>query len=618
MTHRSRLHEAARKGGLPEIERLLESGLDVDSYDEVGETPLMAACLSADAPAELVRLLLDRGADPNALTRPEAADEPDGSGPDPFEALEGMPELTGGIDNLPEILQAVRTMNEQRRGRGAEAGPERSSVLSLAVKSAGLEKLRLLLERGADPNYRSAGGYTPVILAAYARRMDVIELLLAAGASPDGATRYNESALSVLSRSGEFGPVARILELGADPAPLAWTPLHRAAALGTPDEIAALLDAGADPETRDRWERTPLLVAIHAGKIENASMLLEHGSDRTATGRCGKAATHYPIDHDDAPMLRWLLDRGFPADAMDDFKDTPLMHAVEEGALACFEALLDEGVEWRRTSKSKKPLIATATDPEIIRRLIELGQNAVDLDDEVLRDWIGVGNRDDLPVTEAEFQAGRSRRFGTANPERMDVPFWNAMVRNGWDAWQATRIFDHDSFGLEDPVWCHKRFGMSLTPLPDGRWVQIAGEHEDHYDPDFCIYNDVIVHDGQGGFEIFSYPEDVFPPTDFHSATLVGEWLYIIGNLGYPETRAAFDYQTPVFRLHTGDWRIERVATRGESPGWIHEHQAKLEGDCIRVFQGKRCFVADGGGEECRGLLGSFALDLESGAWRQR
>ena len=46
---------------------------------------------------------------------------------------------------------------------------------------------------------------------------------------------------------------------------------------------------------------------------------------------------------------------------------------------------------------------------------------------------------------------------------------------------------------MDGPVWCFSRFGTSLTELPDGRFVQIGGEHEDFYDPDFCIYNDVTV-----------------------------------------------------------------------------------------------------------------------------
>ena len=65
------------------------------------------------------------------------------------------------------------------------------------------------------------------------------------------------------------------------------------------------------------------------------------------------------------------------------------------------------------------------------------------------------------------------------------------------------------------PGWCADRFGQSLTLLPDGRAVQVGGEHEDHYDPDFCIYNDVFVHGPDGDLAIYGYPADVFPPSDF-------------------------------------------------------------------------------------------------------
>ena len=45
----------------------------------------------------------------------------------------------------------------------------------------------------------------------------------------------------------------------------------------------------------------------------------------------------------------------------------------------------------------------------------------------------------------------------------------------------------------EQPFWSWQRFGRTSTALPDGRVIHIAGEHEDFYDPDFCIYNDVMV-----------------------------------------------------------------------------------------------------------------------------
>jgi hypothetical protein len=52
----------------------------------------------------------------------------------------------------------------------------------------------------------------------------------------------------------------------------------------------------------------------------------------------------------------------------------------------------------------------------------------------------------------------------------------------------------------------------------DRRTVQIAGKHEDHYDPDFRIYNDVFVHT-RDGITVHGYPQSDLPPTDFRTAT---------------------------------------------------------------------------------------------------
>jgi hypothetical protein len=104
------------------------------------------------------------------------------------------------------------------------------------------------------------------------------------------------------------------------------------------------------------------------------------------------------------------------------------------------------------------------------------------------------------------------------------------MVRTGVHAYAArTQFNDQDPFTNPGAVWCFDRFGSSLTPMDGGRYVQIDGEHEDFYDSDFYIYNDVVVHDGKGDLQIYGYPREVFPPTDFHTATLCGDCIFIIG-----------------------------------------------------------------------------------------
>jgi hypothetical protein len=176
-------------------------------------------------------------------------------------------------------------------------------------------------------------------------------------------------------------------------------------------------------------------------------------------------------------------------------------------------------------------------------------------------------------------------------------PFWRDMIRTGLSGYEGARFFGKED-DLAHPIWAARRFGQSLTFLPDGRIIQIAGEHEDSYDPDFCIYNDVFVHHPDGGIDVCGYPEDVFPPTDFHTATLVNKrYIWIIGSLGYRDYRQPG--VTPVYRLDTQSLRMERMEVAGSGPGWISSHRARLlDQTKIEVSGGQVAILgADGRGD---------------------
>ncbi|HTH46414.1 MAG TPA: hypothetical protein VMB21_02785 [Candidatus Limnocylindria bacterium] len=183
----------------------------------------------------------------------------------------------------------------------------------------------------------------------------------------------------------------------------------------------------------------------------------------------------------------------------------------------------------------------------------------------------------DASITQELFLKWRSPRFGSSNPELMTNPVWDWLVNTKISAFQAAERFKGPDAFSAGPGWCFNRFGQSKTLLPDGRIVLIAGEHEDYYDPDFFIYNDVVVRHPDGKIEIFGYPQAVFPPTDFHSATIVGNMIIILGNVGYSEARKSGLTQTRI--LDITSFVITSVQSSGESPGWIHGHTATLSED---------------------------------------
>lgn len=180
-------------------------------------------------------------------------------------------------------------------------------------------------------------------------------------------------------------------------------------------------------------------------------------------------------------------------------------------------------------------------------------------------------SKPDASVTAELFKAWRSPRSGRTNPERMNNPVWEWLIRTRLGAHWANEEFSPSSRAA-GPCWCFLRFGQTKTRLPDGRMVLIGGEHEDHYDPDFCIYNDVVVRHPDGSIEIYGYPEGIFPPTDSHSATLAGDRIIVIGCLGYSEQRQVDN--TPVYSLDLQNFAIGAVNCSGDAPGWLHKHHA--------------------------------------------
>jgi ankyrin repeat protein len=491
------------------------------------------------------------------------------------------------------------------------------SELSDAVGTGNLEAIRCLLDAGADVRYIRPKGYTVMIDVMHGRSIaddeqliPVLRLLIDRGANLDAVSEYGESALSVASNLGRFDAVGLLLDSRADPAPLMWSPLMRAVALGSIEDVRSRIAEGQDLAARDRWDRTAWLLSVQTGEVAKAEMLLHAGTEKADRGRCGKTPLMYAIANGHATMLRWLLAQGMDPNETDEFGATALIEAAGRGATDCIRMLLDAGadVHYSRDSDSA---IQSASNLEVVRILVEAGADLNDINGDVRAALTRLPHDGSIACSLEEYRAAKNRIFGTANPERMNYPFWKAMVSGGANAYHARVHFEQVRLGGE-AVWCFDRFGTSINELPDGRIIEIGGEHEDYYDEDFCIYNDVIVHHGDGSVEIYGYPANVFPPTDFHTATLVGNSIYIIGNLGYRGQRRFGT--TPVHRLDIDTLAIEPLETSGDSPGWINRHKAKLVDNRIEVAGGMVCGF--GGGEEFyEENLNLYILDLAIGVW---
>ena len=164
------------------------------------------------------------------------------------------------------------------------ATPPDSPVADAAMRGD-IEAVRALLKDGGDVNAAQGDGMTALHWAAEAGDMEMVGMLLYAGANLRGVTRLGDyTPLHLASKAGNERVVAGLLEAGADPSAYTTTgevtPLHFAAASGSAVSVEVLLGHGAAVNARESVRgQTPLMLAAGLNRVEAVRVLLENGAD---------------------------------------------------------------------------------------------------------------------------------------------------------------------------------------------------------------------------------------------------------------------------------------------------------------------------------------------------
>lgn len=584
------------------VAALIAEGCNPDAVDDFGLPPLWRAVESDRV--DVAKALLEAGADPRFRNR-NGISLFSIAAARGFEKiartlLDAGAELELGRDGGARLLlSAVLTGDCDLTKRLLDAGAESNagSALWQAAGAGHLKIVRMLLTAGADPNFTNSAGLTPLYLAADRGYLDVAQALLAGDADPNGA-QQGPAPLWAASANARSDVLKLLLDAGADPACLGWDADFMAVAVGDAEALKERINNGLDLDKRDPLDRTPFVLAVDMGACDKAALLLEAGARLDEPDHRGHWPLNYAIRKGDAKMLAWLLEHGHPVNVRSGNGETPLkalmsLRAPEEKQPDLARILFSYGADPLERD-GQIAALSGVHDLNLIRVFLEAGGDPSDIS--ARRELLGYGPRVELRLPHAILQGSRREFCGQANPERITDGVWIECVRHGVDpADVAWRNFHDDKMLGPYPHWSYyDRSGMSLTPLPDGRFVEIGGAASEFFEgpdgyidqpnADYCIYNDVFVHDGKGGCEILLYPRTILTPVDYHTATLAGSWIYIIGGFGYEGERRLGE--TPVWRLSVDDWRIEPMTTTGRNPGWIGRHRARIEGESIVVWDG--------------------------------
>jgi ankyrin repeat protein len=264
-----------------------------------------------------------------------------------------MPDAPGGREQqLAEFLRAVQRGDVAAVRAALDGNPSlrdapgphpfwggRPNALQVAAEWGRLDVLRLLLDAGASPDAQGDyDGWAPLHVALAKGRREAALLLLARRATLDAFAAClldDEAALARVLRENASRANAR--------GPNGATPLHFAA---TPGLVRALLAAGADPDARDRRGNSPgRTLATRAAHHEAARMLLGQTGERDlwlAAALDDLTAAAQLMDADPAARdRRTTLDDclGFYSGG------TPLHVAADSGSERVAALLLERGAD---------------------------------------------------------------------------------------------------------------------------------------------------------------------------------------------------------------------------------------------------------------------------------
>ena len=295
------LHFAARVGDLESVKLLLAAGVDVNllthtasganrvtnqlgiskTVGTMGYTPLLVAVVRGQV--DLALYLLDHGADPNILAAGYTPLHWASSNWESFTAnpVYGFEDAMSGIPDRQAKLRLVKALlthganvnarmtKPQPTFAGGYLDAVGATPFLLAASANDLEMMRMLLEAGADPKILTATNASAIMAAAGLNHfvgedtvtephaLETVKFLLNIGVEPKGETTFGENAL--------FGPAYR-----------GWNKL-----------LAQLIALGVNVNAVSKAGVTPWLAASGSGdrlggvfyNREGADLLLKHGAD---------------------------------------------------------------------------------------------------------------------------------------------------------------------------------------------------------------------------------------------------------------------------------------------------------------------------------------------------
>jgi ankyrin repeat protein len=191
---------------------------------------------------------------------------------------------------------------------------EINEALLCASSYANVMSTKAAIDAGADVNY-SRDRYSCLMVASLNSHVEMVALLLNAGADEEAKGATGATALSVAIAAGEV------------------------------ECVQLLLNAGADHKAKDVNDGTQLMIAAQRGNAECLQLLLNAGANKEATNAKNSTALLFAATHGHLECIKCLLKAGCDVNTLTTDGVSDLFLAVFSNHVDCVRALVEAGAD---------------------------------------------------------------------------------------------------------------------------------------------------------------------------------------------------------------------------------------------------------------------------------
>ena len=284
-----------------------------------------------------------------------------------FEEMKKATQTQKGKDKSQQLRSQSSPPSTANKKSSEDVKRELGQSLIEAVKEGNQKKVRSLLAKGADVNFIDKG--TPLHWAVIRFKTGIVKLLLDKGADPNIKDYQGNPLLhiSLSQKKVDVNIIRHLLDKGADPNIIdlrGYTPLYLALMSPHVDLkiIRLLLDNDADPNIKNFEGNCLLHMALVSKNVDfnRIRLLLEKGADPNIKDSKGYPPLYVALmsPHFDLNIIRLLLDNGADVNAVQERTNyTPLHFEIikaneDEIRIPVVKLLLEKSADINKENKN--------------------------------------------------------------------------------------------------------------------------------------------------------------------------------------------------------------------------------------------------------------------------